>query len=67
MKERTRTQEPRQQEEVRKNRQMIQIFVKVDGSKTFPLTVSIWDKVDGVLRGIRNKVKFSKCDGFRSW
>ena len=37
VKRRTRT---RQQEEVRKNRQMIQIFVKVDGSKMFPMIVS---------------------------
>ena len=31
-----RTQEPRQEEEVRKNRQIVQIFVKVDGSKNVP-------------------------------
>ena len=46
VKRRTRTQEPRQPEEVRKNRPMVQIFVKVDGSKTFPLMVSPCDKVD---------------------
>ena len=46
VKRRTRTQEPRQSEKVRKNRQLVQIFVKVDGSKTFPLTVSPSDKVD---------------------
>ena len=40
VKRRTRTQEPRQPEEVRKNRPMIQIFVKVDGSKTFLVMVS---------------------------
>ena len=45
VKRRTRTQEPMQPEEARKNRQMIQIFVKVDGSKTFPLMVSPRDKL----------------------
>ena len=61
-KRRTRTQEPRQPEEVRKNRPMVQIFVKVDGSKTFPLMVSPSDKVDEVMRRIRNNVKSSKND-----
>ena len=59
---RTRTQEPRQPEEVRKNRPMVQIFVKVNGSKTFPLIVSPSDKVDEVMRRIRNNVKSSKSD-----
>ena len=56
------TQEPRQPEEVSKNRPMVQIFVKVDGSKTFPLMVSPSDKVDVVMRRIRNNVKSSKSD-----
>ena len=59
---RTRTQEPRQPEEDRKNRPMVQIFVKVDGSKTFPLMASPRDKVHEVMRRIRNNVKFSKSD-----
>ena len=59
---RTRTQEPRQPEEVRKNRPMVQIFVKADGSKTFPLMVSPSDKVDEVMRRIRNNVKSNKSD-----
>ena len=59
---RTRTQEPRQSEEVRKNRQ---VFVKVDGSKTFPLMVSPSDKVDDVMRQIlNNEKKPSKSDGY---
>ena len=62
MKRRTRTQELRQSEEVKKNRQLIQIFVKVDGSKTFPQMVSPSDKVDDVMRRIRNNVKSSKSD-----
>ena len=57
-----RTQEPRQSEEVRKNRQMVQIFVKVDGSKTLPLVVSPSDKVDDIMRRILNNVKSSKSD-----
>ena len=36
VKTRTRTQEPRQPERVRKNRPMVQIFVKMDGLKTSP-------------------------------
>ena len=49
VKRRTRTQETRQPEEDGKNRQMIQIFVMVYGSKTFPLMVSPSDKVDDVM------------------
>ena len=69
VKRRPRTQEPRPSEEVRKNRQMMQIFVKVDGSKTFPLMVSPSDKVDDVMRRILNNEKFSEsgahmtCEG----
>ena len=59
---RTRTQEPRQSEEIRKNRQMIQIFVMVDGSKAFPLMVSPSDKVDDVMRRILDNEKSSKSD-----
>ena len=59
---RTRTQEPRQPEMVSKNRPMVQIFVKMDGSKTFPLKVSPSDKVDEVVRRIRNNAKSSKID-----
>ena len=62
MKRRTRTQEPRQSEEVRKNRQVVLIFVKVDGSKTFPLVVSPSDKVDDVTRRILNNEQSSKSE-----
>ena len=64
MKSRTRKQEPRQSEGVRKNRPMVQIFVKVDGSKTFPLMISPCGKVDEVMRRILNRVKSSKSDVF---
>ena len=50
----------------RKNRQVVQIFVKVDGSKTFPLMVSPRDKVDGVIRRILNNGKsdvYMTCEG----
>ena len=57
-----RTQESRQEEEARKNRQMFQIFGKVDGSKTFALMVSPSDKVDDVIRRILNSVKSSESD-----
>ena len=46
LKRKTRTQEPSQPEEDGKNRQMIQIFVKMDGSMMFQLMVSPSDKVD---------------------
>ena len=59
---RTTTQEPRQPEEDGKNRQMIQIFFKVEGSKMFTLMVSPSNKVDDVLRRILNNVKSSKSD-----
>ena len=36
---------------------MVQIFVKADGSKTFPLMVSPRDKVDDVMRRILNNGK----------
>ena len=62
VKRRTRTQETSQPEEDGKNRQMIQIFVKVYGSKTFPLMVSPSDKVDDVMRRISNSGKSSKSD-----
>ena len=62
VKRRTRTQEPRQTDEVRKNRQMVQIFVKLDWLKTSPLMVSASDKVDDVLKRILNNEKFSKSD-----
>ena len=62
VKRRTRTQETRQPEEDGKNRQMIQIFVKVYGSKTFPLMVSPSDKVDNVMGRISNSGKSSKSD-----
>ena len=62
VKRRTRTQEPRKPEEVRKNRQSAQIFVKMDGSKTFPLMVSPSDKVDDVMRRILNNAKSTKSD-----
>ena len=62
VKKRARTQEPRQPEKVRKNRPMVQIFVKMDGSKKFPLMVSPSDKVDDVMRRILNNVKSSKSD-----
>ena len=46
---------------------MVQIFVKMDGSKTFSLMVSPSDKVDEVMRRIRNNVKSSEvymtCEG----
>ena len=67
MKRRTRTQEPRQPEEGRKNRPMVQIFVKVDGSKTFPMMVPPSDKVDEVMRRIRNNVKSGKSDVYMTW
>ena len=41
---------------------MIQIFVKVDGSKTFQLMVSPSNKVDDVMRRILNNVKSSKSN-----
>ena len=41
----------------RKNRQMVQIVVKVDGSKIFPLMVSPRDEVDDVMRRILNNGK----------
>ena len=62
VKSRTRTQEPQQPEEVRKNRQVIQTFVKVDGSKMFPLMVSPSDKIDDVMRRLMKSVKSSKSD-----
>ena len=58
MKRRTRTQS----EEVRKNRQLSQIFVTVDESKTFSLMVSPFDKVDDVMKRIRNNVKSRESD-----
>ena len=61
VKRRTRTQELRQSEEVRMNRQLIQIFVKVDGS-TFPLMVSPSDKVDDVMTVVLSHEKSSKSD-----
>ena len=48
---------------------MIQIFVTVDGSKSFPLMVSLSDKVDDVMRRIVNNEKSNKsvvyltCEG----
>ena len=69
VKRRPRTQKPRQQEEVRKTQQMIQIFVTVDGSKMFPLMVSPSDKADDVMIRILHSVKSSKsgvymtCEG----
>ena len=62
VKRKTRTQEPKQPQEIRKNRQMIQIFVKMDGSKAFPLMVSPSDKVDDVMRRILNNEKSSNSD-----
>ena len=62
VKRRTKTQVPRQPEEDGKNPRMIQIFVKVDGSKTLPLIVSPSDKVDEVMRRTQNNVKYSKSD-----
>ena len=62
LKRKTRTQEASQPEEDGKNRQMIQIFVKVDGSKTFQLMVSPSNKVDDVMRRILNNVKSSKSN-----
>ena len=62
VKRRTRTQEPRQSEEVRKNRQMIQIIIRVARSKAFPRMVSPSDKVDDVIRRILNNEKSSKGD-----
>ena len=62
LKRKTRTQEPSQPEEDGKNRQMIQTFVKVDGSMMFQLMVSPSNKVDDVMRRILNNVKSSKSD-----
>ena len=69
VKRRTRTQEPRLSKEARKNRQKVQIFVKVDGSKTFPLMESPSDKVDDVMRRILNNEesgKSGRAEEFRS-
>ena len=41
---------------------MVQIFVKVDGSQTFPLMISPCHKVDDVMRRILNSLKSSKND-----
>ena len=41
---------------------MVQIFVKLDGSRTFSLMVSPSDKVDDVMRRTLNKEKSSKSD-----
>ena len=40
----------------------VQIFVKVNGSKTFPLDVSLNDKVSDVVRRIPSNVCDRKCD-----
>ena len=55
VKRRTRSREPRQSD-------MVQIFVKMDGLKTFPLMVSPSDKVDDVMKRIRNNEVSSKSD-----
>ena len=50
----------------RKNRQMVQIFVEVDGSKTFPLMVSPRNEVVDVMRKILNSGKSDvsmTCEG----
>ena len=50
LQKRTKTQEPKQSEEVKKNRQMIQIFIKVNGLKEFLPNASVTDKVSEIVR-----------------
>ena len=59
-----RTQEPRQEEEVKKNRQMVVIFVNVHGLKEFLMDVSLSDKVSDFVRRILHSASYSRQDTY---
>ena len=49
-------------QKARMNRQMIQIFIKVNGLKEFLLDVSMRDKVSDIVRRIPNSAGSSRQD-----
>ena len=57
-----RTERGKQEEEGMKSRSTVQIFFKVDGSKAFPLDVSLRDTVRDVVRCIPSSACCSKRD-----
>ena len=47
---------------IKTREQMVQIFVKMDGMETFHPMVSPSDKIEKVIKRIRNNEMFSKSD-----
>ena len=57
-----RTERGKQEVEGMKSRRTVQIFFKVDGSKAFPLDVSLRDTVRDVVRCLPSSARCSKLD-----
>ena len=57
-----RTAPGRCEEEVRKSRRMVQVFVKVDGSRAITMKMALSDKVSDIMRRITTSACCSKRD-----